>query len=133
MLHGTLNPNGCRKTHNCILTLHTWLCNSKVNSYTLKIHVTFLQEVNDLHNKVRKLLKSNTDFIDFRSLKLKAKGEKCSIKNIKNWCHCASKTKATMYDIMYVISQSGGSSTDHSLYLDSSHTVHNAIQSGLAS
>jgi hypothetical protein len=67
-----------------------------VNSYTLKLHVTFLQEVTDLHNKVRKILKSNTDFIDFRSLKLKAKEGKSSIKNIKNWCHCASKTKATM-------------------------------------
>lgn len=76
MLHGTLNPNGCRKTHNFIVTLPKWLCNSKVNSYTLKLHLTLLQEVNDLSNKVRKILKSNTDFIDFTSMKLKTKGGK---------------------------------------------------------
>jgi hypothetical protein len=76
MLHCTLNPNGCRKTHNCILTLPIWLCNSKANLYTLKLHLKFLQEVTDLYNKVTKILNSNTDSIDFRSLKLKAKGGK---------------------------------------------------------
>lgn len=47
-----------------------------MNSYTLKLHFKFIQEVINLNNKVWKNLKSNTDFTDFRSLKLEAKGGK---------------------------------------------------------
>jgi len=47
-----------------------------VTSFTLTLYLKFLQEVTDLYNNVRKILKSNDDFIDFRSLKMKVKGGK---------------------------------------------------------